>query len=70
MKERLKNIWMWLGLIGIVFASANIPFESLTSWPILLDSLSGIIMNPFQLSMVVAAVVGVIVNPTTPGLND
>lgn len=69
-KERIKNIWMWIGLLGVIFASANIPFETLTSWEIFFESILGILSNPFQLTVTAAALVGVVVNPTSPGLYD
>lgn len=69
-KTRLKNVWMWIGIVGVLFASVNIPMESLTSWPILMDAIMGILMNPFQLVLIVGALVGVLINPTTPGLSD
>lgn len=68
--ERYKNPYFYFGIVAIIFASAGIDFETLTSWPLLLEALKGIVMNPFTLGSVVVAIVGVWVNPTTKGLKD
>lgn len=70
MNNRFKNPYFWFGLIGVICAAANISFESLTSWKILHENLMSILANPFLLSSVIIAVVGVFVNPTTKGLTD
>lgn len=70
MNNRGKNIYFWLGLIGIVFASAGVDFESLTNWKLLAEALIGIVNNPVALVAVALAIVGVFVDPTTEGLKD
>lgn len=70
MKNRFKNIYFWLGLIGVIFSAAGVNIEILTSWPILFDSLIGIISNPFLFMSVIAAITGVFVDTSTPGLYD
>lgn len=68
--DRFKNIWLWIGILAAVMASANIPFESLTSWGILFSSIASIFTNPFQLCLAIGAIAGVLINPNTPGLKD
>ena len=67
---RFKNIFFWFGIIGVVFSAANIDIQSMTSWGLLIDALKSIIMNPFILLSVIAAVVGVFVDTSTPGFKD
>lgn len=67
---RFKNIFFWLGLIGVIFSAANIDIQAMTSWGLLIDALTSIVMNPFILLSVIAAVVGVFVDPSTPGFKD
>lgn len=68
--ERFKNIYFWLGLVGIIFSSAGVDFATLTNWKLLLDSILGILNNPVAVMSVTMAVVGVFVDPNTPGLKD
>lgn len=68
--ERYKNPYFYFGIVAIIFASAGIDFETLTTWPLFLEALKGIVMNPFTIGSVVVAIVGVWVNPTTKGLKD
>ena len=70
MSVRFKNIFFWLGLIGVIFSAANIDIQAMTSWGLLIDALTSIVMNPFMLLSVVAAVVGVFVDTSTPGFKD
>ena len=67
---RFKNIFFWLGLVGVIFSAANIDIQAMTSWGLLIDALTSIVMNPFMLLSVVAAVVGVFVDTSTPGFKD
>lgn len=68
--ERFKNVYLYLGLIGIVFSAAGIDFNSLTDWSLLFDGVMSILKNPVAIVAVVFAVLGVFVDPTTPGLSD
>lgn len=70
MTKRSKNIYLYLGLIGIVFSAAGIDFNSLTNWGLFMDGLLAIVKNPVALVSVIFAVLGVFVDPTTPGLAD
>lgn len=70
MEKRIKNVYFWLGLVGIVFSAAGVDFNTLTSWKLLLDSILSILNNPVAIMSVTMAIVGVFVDPTTPSLKD
>ena len=70
LKERFKNPYFILGLVGIIFSAAGIDFESLTNWSILWQNVLGILNNPYLLMSVVMAVLGVFVDPSSKGLKD
>lgn len=70
MKSRIKNPYFWLGLGGVIFSSAGVDFNTLTSWNLLGDALLSILANPVALVAVVAAIIGVFVDPSTKGLKD
>lgn len=69
-KDRLKNPYFVIGLIGVIFSAAGIDFESLTNWSILWQNVLSILNNPFLLVSVITALVGVFVDPTTEGFTD
>lgn len=70
MKKRFKNPYLWLGLGGVIFSSAGVDFNTLTSWSLLGDALLSILANPVAVVAVAAAVIGVFVDPSTKGLKD
>lgn len=70
LKNRLKNPYFWLGLGGVIFSAAGIDFNSLTSWSLLGQAFLNILSNPVAILAVAAALVGVIVDPSTKGLKD
>ena len=69
-KKRFENPYFVFGLIGVIFSASGIDFEMMTNWGILWDSIVSIFMNPFLLTSVIVAIIGVFVNPTTKGLRD
>lgn len=70
MNDRFKNIYFILGVIGIIFTSADIDFNALTSWNLLFEALLSILYNPVQVVAVIFGILGVYTNPTTKGLKD
>ncbi|MDU2591726.1 MAG: phage holin [Paeniclostridium sordellii] len=70
MKNRLKNPYFWLGLGGVIFSAAGVDFKTLTSWSLLGNALLDILSNPVAVVAVIAALVGVFVDPSTKGLKD
>lgn len=70
MKNRVKNPYFWLGLGGVIFSASGVDFKTLTSWNLLGNTLLDILANPVAVVAVVAAVIGVVVDPSTKGLKD
>lgn len=70
MKKRFKNPYFWLGLGGVIFSSAGVDFNTLTSWNLLGDALLNILANPVAIVAVIAALIGVCVDPSSQGLKD
>lgn len=70
MKKRFKNPYFWLGLGGVIFSSAGVDFNTLTSWNLLGEALLNILSNPVAVVAVAAAIIGVFVDPSTKGLKD
>ena len=54
---KLKSVYFWLGLVSIIFASAGIDFNDLTSWKLFGDALLSIVQNPVAVVAVIAGVV-------------
>lgn len=69
-KERFKNPYFIIGLLGVIFAAAGISFDSLTNWSIFWQNILNILNNPFLLASVITAVIGVFVDPSTEGFKD
>ncbi|KGJ48067.1 phage phi LC3 family holin [Clostridium sp. NCR] len=70
MKNRFKNPYFWLGLVGVIFSSAGVDFNTLISWNLLGEALLSILSNPVALVAVTAALIGVCVDPSSKGLKD
>lgn len=64
MKQRMKNPYFWIGLLGIIFTASNINPTSITSWNILFNNFMEILNNPYMLGSVIMAIIGVVSNPT------
>lgn len=69
-KNRFKNIWFWLGIVGVVGTTLGIDTTTLTTWGALKDTIMEVLKNPYMLGSAVLAVVGIFVNPNTPGIKD
>lgn len=75
MKEFLKNPKFrnpvfWTSLIAIIFASAGVDFNTLTSWKLLGEALLNVLNNPVAVTAVVVAVVGVFNDNGTKGIDS
>jgi phi LC3 family holin len=68
--NRWKNIWTYIGIIGVIGTALNVNAASLTSWGALWDSIVAFISNPYLIVTVVMALCGTYVDPTTGGLKD
>lgn len=69
-KQRIKNPWFWVGLVGVIGTAMQISPETLTSWQALGKAVKDLFSNPYMLGCVFCAVLGVFVAPNTPGLTD
>ena len=70
MKNRIKNPYFWIGIIGIVLTAMGVNAETFTTWQAVADALLALIKNPYLLGSVAIAVLGVFVDPSSSGLND
>lgn len=68
--NRLKNIWFWIGLLGVILSAMGVSADMFTSWTVVKEQFLALINNPYMLFSVLIAVIGVFVNPTTKGLKD
>ena len=66
---KLKNPYFWLSIIGLIFASAGIDFNTLTSWQLLGEALLSILQNPVAVIAVLTALVGIWNDNSTTGLD-
>ena len=55
-KQKLRNPVFWIGIFMTIIAAGGVNFETLTSWPLLVDALLSIINNPVAIIAVVLAV--------------
>ena len=67
---KLKNPYFWLSIVGLLFASAGIDFNTLTSWQLLGEALLSILNNQVSVVAVLTALVGIWNNNDTPGLDS
>lgn len=69
MSSKLKNPYFWLGVVSIIFATANIRIEDLTSWGLLFDAIKSIGSNPAVLFYITGALIGVWNDNSKPGID-
>ena len=67
---RMKNWAFWLGLGATILTAMNVSPEMFTSWDLVWQEVVALVHNPFRLVCVVIAVIGVLTDPTTPGVGD
>lgn len=70
MPVRFRNFYFWVTLLATILAAMGVSAEMFTSWGLVWEAIVDLLSNPFQLSCVVIAVVGVINDPTTYGIGD
>ena len=66
---KFKNPWFWLGLVSIIFGSAGVDVNTLTSWSALGQAVLGILQNPVAVMAVVGGILGVFNDNGTKGLD-
>lgn len=67
---RLKNVWFWVGVGGVLLTTLGIEPQMLTSWEALRTAVMDVLGNPFLLGSAAIALLGQFVDPTTAGLSD
>lgn len=67
---RMKNIWFWVGLLGVILSAMGVSPEMFTSWESVFQALRNLVSNPYMLGCVAMAVLGVMTDPTTKGICD
>ena len=66
---KFKNPWFWLGLVSIIFGSAGVDMNTLTSWNVLGQAVLGILQNPVAVMAVIGGILGVFNDNGTKGLD-
>lgn len=66
---KFKNPIFWTSFVAIIFASAGVDFNDLTSWSLLGSALLGIFNNPVSIMAVVVACIGVFNDNGTKGID-
>ena len=67
---RCQNWAFWLGLGATILAAMNVSPEMFTSWDLVWQEIVALFSNPFRLGCVLVAILGVLTDPTTPGIGD
>lgn len=68
--SKLKNVWLWAGIIGSALLAAGVDFTTLTNWQLLIQAVISVIQNPVAIVSFVATIIAVFINPNTPGIRD
>ena len=66
---KFKNPWFWLGLVSIIFGSAGVDMNTLTSWNALGQAVLGILQNPVAVMAVIGSILGVFNDNGSKGLD-
>ena len=69
MKEKFKNPYFWLSTLALIFSASGVDFNQLTSWPLLINALVGIIQNPVSIVAVITAFLGIWNDNSTKGMD-
>ena len=69
MKEKIRNPYFWLAVVGLIFSASGIDFNTLTSWSLLGQALFSIVSNPVSIVAVVTAFLGIWNDNSTKGMD-
>lgn len=69
-KERFKNPYFWIGLVGVLLSAMGVSPEMFTSWDAVEETFIQLVSNPYMLCSVFIAGLGVFIDPTTKGAGD
>jgi phi LC3 family holin len=67
---RMKNVWFWVGVCGVLLTALGIDPKMLTSWAALKEAVMDVLGNPYLLGSAAIALLGQFVDPTTKGIGD
>lgn len=67
---RMKNVWFWVGVVGVLLTALGIDPKMLTSWAALKEAVMDVLGNPYLLGSAAIALLGQFVDPTTKGIGD
>lgn len=67
---RMKNIWFWISVGGVILTAMGISADMLTSWDAVFQAIKNLLGNPYMLGSVIMSLIGVVNDPTTSGLSD
>ena len=67
---RMRNPWFWVGLTGVIMTAMGVNPNMFTTWDAVIEAVVDLVSNPYMLSSVVLAVIGVFIDPTTAGVGD
>lgn len=68
--NRIKNVYFWVGISGVILTALQVEASSLTTWNSVLILILDTLKNPYLLFTTAMAVLGVVIDPTTNGLKD
>lgn len=66
---KVKNPYLWLSLIALIFSAAGIDFNTLTSWDLLGAAVMSILQNPVSIVAVITAMLGIWNDNSTAGMD-
>lgn len=66
---KFKNPFFWMGIITLIFGTADIDMETLTSWKLLWEAVWGILNNPVVLFCIFGNILSVWNDNSTPGMD-
>lgn len=69
MKEKIRNPYFWLAVVGLIFSASGIDFNTLTSWSLLGQALFSIVSNPVSIVAVITAFLGIWNDNSTKGMD-
>lgn len=67
---KFRNPYFWLSIVSLIFASAGIEFNTLTSWDLFGQALLSILNNPVSIMAVLGALIGIWNNNDTKGIDS
>lgn len=67
--SKFKNPYFWMGIVTVIFATANIDIEELTSWKLLWEAIIRIGNNPVVLFWIFGSILAMWNDNSTVGMD-